>query len=146
MLVLLILLASFAGSSAPWQVPPEGVCAPQEGLAGWPVGEDAPPIPFAPGDLLDVERLSLLQSYLPPEIWEHRERFFFEGMALEVGPCFRDYSAPAFFREATEKFRGQASLLENGGLANHTAGLPFAPETIDRGNEADRAADQSERR
>ena len=88
-LVCLCLFASFAANASPWTIPPEGACAPQGGLTGWPIGEDAPPIPFEPGDPIDISRLTLLRSYLPPEIWEHRERFFFEGMTLEIGPCFR---------------------------------------------------------
>ncbi|MBW2416825.1 MAG: DUF1329 domain-containing protein [Deltaproteobacteria bacterium] len=138
---LLLLIAALAGvlpagagagePVSPWSLPPEGSCAPQGGLAGWPVGEDAPPVAFEPGDRIDIEHAPVLRNYLPPEIWEHRDRFFFEGMTLEVGPCFRDYSPPAFFGEATEKFRGRAKLLGNGGLAGHTAGLPFAPDAID---------------
>ncbi len=128
---LLALWAVLAASGTPWALPPEGRCTPSGGLRGWPVGEDAPPIQFQTGEVLDAGKLDLLRSYLPPEIWEHRERFFFEGMALEIGPCFRDDGAPDFFVEATEKFRGQARLLENGGLADHTAGLAFPPDTID---------------
>jgi hypothetical protein len=130
-LLLALLLAPPGAGASPWALPPEGSCAPQGGLTGWPIGEDAPPIPFEPGDAIDIARVPLLRDYLPPEIWEHRERFFFEGMTLEVGPCFRDYAPPAFFEEATRKFAGQSTLLPNGGLAGHTAGLPFPPESID---------------
>ncbi len=136
---LLLLIAALADAvspgagvvGSPWSLPREGSCTPQGGLAGWPVGQDAPPVAFEPGDVIEIERVVLLQNYLPPEIWEHRERFFFEGMTLEVGPCFRDYSPPVFFGEASEKFRGAAELVDNGGLSGHTAGLPFAPGTID---------------
>lgn len=127
----LATLALVVGAASVWSLPPEGVCTPNEGLRGWPVGEDAPPIPFEPGDLLDIGRLDLLRNYLPPEIWEHRERFFFEGMTLEVGPCFRDYGPPEFYAAATEKFRGQARLLPNGGLADYTAGRPFPADALD---------------
>ncbi len=123
-----------AASASPWTVPPEGSCSPPGGLRGGPNGEDAPPVPFKPVDLIDLASAEVLRSYLPPEIWEHRERFFFEGMQLEVGPCFRDYSPPEFFSEATATFRGQAQLTEDGGLAGHTAGLPFPPDTIDPGD------------
>ena len=86
---------------------------------------------FEPGDTIDLERLRVISDYLPPPMWEHRDRFFFEGMELEIGPCFRGYEAPAFFGEASEKFcKGQAKVLQNGGLGSYTAGLPFPPETI----------------
>ena len=36
----------------------------------------------------------------------YRERFFHEGMRLEIGACFADYGPPEFYRNATETFRG----------------------------------------
>jgi hypothetical protein len=119
-----------ATEADPWQIPEEGACAPRGGLRGRPFGQDAPPVPFQSGDAFGIDRIEVLRSYLPPAMWEYRERFFYEGMRLEVGPCFRDYSPPAFFQEATRAFRGQARLLENGGLADYSAGLPFSPDTI----------------
>jgi hypothetical protein len=113
-----------------WALPPEGSCTPSGGLRGLPFGEDAAPAPFQTGDTFSLEKVEVLKNYLPAALWEYRDRFFYEGMRLEIGPCFRDYSPPGFFREATAKFQGQARLLENGGLENHRAGLPFAPETI----------------
>jgi hypothetical protein len=52
-------------------------------------------------------------------------------MQLEIGPCYRDYTPPAFFTAATQRFKGQARLGPDRALENHQAGLPFAPETID---------------
>ena len=46
-----LALPALAG---PWDVPPEGSCAPTGGLRGWPPGADAPPVPFAPGDVIDL--------------------------------------------------------------------------------------------
>jgi hypothetical protein len=138
--VVLVGIALPAGAQAPapaadpWTTPPEGSCAPGGGLRGRPFGEDAPPVPFQTGDTFPLERVEVLRSYLPPSLWELRERFLYEGMRLEIGPCFRDYSPPAFFREATERFRGQARLLGNGGLEGYRAGLPFPPETIAPGD------------
>jgi hypothetical protein len=116
--------------ASPWDVPAEGSCDPKGGLRGWPLGDAAPALPFKPGDVVAKEQLAVLENYLPPDLWSHRERFFYEGMQLEIGPCFRDYSPPAFYREATQNFAGRARLLENGGLADYTAGLPFPPESI----------------
>jgi len=125
-----LLLAPAARAGA-WDLPAEGACRPSDGLRGGPAGEDAPPVPFQPGDVLEHEQLAVLEDYLPAFLWQYRERFFHEGMRLEIGPCFRDYGPPEFFRAATEAFRGQASLNEEGGLEDYTAGLPFPPETID---------------
>jgi len=123
--------ASAGASDAPWALPAPGACEPAGGLRGWPPGEDAPPLPVSPGDVLDIEGAPRIAGYLPPQVWEQRDKFFFEGMRLEIGPCFRDYAPPAFFQEATDELGGQATLAEKGGLADHTAGLPFPPEGID---------------
>ncbi len=138
--VMAVLLGVAASGSAaedaspradPWALPPAGSCAPTATLAGAPVAEDAAPPALKTGDVISLERLEAVRRLLPPAVWEQRDKFFFEGMQLEIGPCFRDYSAPAFFQEATQKFRGQAKLREDGGLEGFTAGLPFAPDTID---------------
>jgi hypothetical protein len=122
--------AARSASGDAWALPPEGACTPSDGLYGWPPGEDAPPVAFQTGDLIDAERMRLVRDYLPPEIWEHRERFFFGGMQLEVGPCFRDYAGPGFFSAATERFRGRAKLTPAGGVEKAVAGLPFPPDSI----------------
>ena len=131
-LALVLLLATpGARAASPWDLPPEGSCQPAGGLHGWPVGEDAPPLPFRPGDRIETEEAGVLRSYLPPELWDHREKFFDEGMEMEIGPCFRDYGAPAFYRDATERFRSRAHLGANGSLESYTAGLPFHPDDIE---------------
>ena len=114
-----------------WVLPPAGSCEPSEGLKGWPLGEDAPPFPFKPGDSFEVDALPLLRNYIPPELWQQRERFFYEGMRLEIGPCFADYSPPEFFRAATRKFRGTSKLDPAGGLTGYVAGRPFPADGID---------------
>jgi hypothetical protein len=120
-----------ADPPAAWPIPAEGSCAPKGGLMGRPgSAEDAAPLPFQPGDVFDLGRIDLLEDYIPAFIWENRERFFFEGMRLEIGPCFRDYGAPGFFDEATKSFEGRARLLDNGGLDDYVAGLPFSPRLI----------------
>jgi len=110
----------------PWALPPPGSsCNPPGGLAGWPVGEDAAGVPFQLGDTFQLSRLEMLKNFLPPELWAYRERFFHEGMRLEIGACFADYGPPDFYRAATETHRGQARILPNGGIDNYTAGQPF---------------------
>jgi hypothetical protein len=116
--------------SGPWALPPPGSCAPSGGLRGWPIGQDAPPIPFHTGDVVDLGKAEVLKNYLPPALWDQRDHFFYEGQRLEIGPCFRDYAPPAFFQEATEKERGKTRLQDNGGIADYNAGLPFTPDTI----------------
>jgi hypothetical protein len=74
--------------------------------------------------------LDALAPYLPEEIWSRREHFFFDGMHLEIGPCFRRYAPPAFFDAATQERRGHARLLPTGGLEDAAAGLPFPAASI----------------
>lgn len=130
----LVVVALFAGSGVAaadaWQLPAPDSCQP----AAQPDTKviDASPFPFKPGDVIGVEKIALLREFIPSLLWENRDQFFFEGMRLEVGACFADYSPPAFFQAATEKFSGEAQLLPNGGLEHYTAGLPFAPPTIAR--------------
>jgi hypothetical protein len=115
-----------------WAVPAEGSCQPEGGLRGAP-GEDASALafPFESGASVDLPKVEALKRFLPKELWQYRERFFYEGMRLEIGPCFRDYAAPAFFGAATDAQRGRAKLTADGGLEDHAAGLPFAPDAID---------------
>ena len=122
--------ARAAGAASPWALPAEGKCQPEGGLRAAP-GEDASaPVPFQTGDSFEIGRLEVLRRFVPKELWQYRDRFFYEGMRLEIGPCFRDYGAPAFYHEATEKLRGQAKL-DGGGLTGYLAGQPFPPDTID---------------
>ena len=137
-LVVALFLATpsaFAGDSestpvSPWAVPPEG-CAPPGGLRA-ALSEDAPAsLPFTTGDIIQYGAADVLSGFIPALIWAHRERFFYEGMRLEIGPCFRDYSPPEFYRAATERFAGEVKLREDGGLEGYVAGRPFPDGAID---------------
>ncbi|MDJ0865405.1 MAG: DUF1329 domain-containing protein [Myxococcota bacterium] len=123
-------LAALEAGASPWEIPPEGSCDGGGALRGEPGVRDVPATPVAPGEVFDVTRIEALRDYFPAELWQHRDRFFHEGMRLEIGPCFRDYSPPEFFVRATESHRGTARLLENRGLEGHGGGLPFAPDTV----------------
>ena len=67
----------------PWALPPVDSCRPQGGLRGWPPGQDAPPIPFQPGDHFAMNQIEVLKGFVPLFVWEHLDRFFCEGMRLE---------------------------------------------------------------
>jgi hypothetical protein len=124
---LTVLLASAAGAADRWSIPAPGSCTPEGGRVSLERGEDASPLPFKEGDVLAIDRLEALRGVLPPFVWAERERFFYEGARLEVGPCFRDYAPPSFYRDAaTDGVR----LGADGALQGYRAGPPFPPSTL----------------
>jgi hypothetical protein len=92
---------------------------------------DAPPVLLREGTMVDAERLLMLRRLLPAVIWQHREAFFYDGMRMEIGGCYAAYPAFGPYKAATQRFRGQAKLDDEGNLLNYTAGLPFPPDDID---------------
>ncbi len=93
--------------------------------------EDAAPIVVKTGMVVDKDSLLALRSLLPPELWKHREIFFYEGMQMEIGPCHRRYIVPKAYRAATERFRGEPKIDKHGNLKDYTAGQPFSPDDFD---------------
>ncbi len=141
-LALAALLLLLAGPALAVEVPAEGQCPPYPvptGDGAEPSEDVVPPL-FRPGELIPLDRLEQLSSWLPREVWERRDVFFYEGMQLEVGPCHRRYDAPAFFEEATRVHAGEARLDEHGNLLGYAGiGLPFdwraiADDAPDAGN------------
>ena len=86
---------------------------------------------FNEGDVLTFNSIDKLKPFLPPEFWANRDFFFYEGMQLEIGPSFADYSPAPVYKAATEKYAGQASVGPESSLQNYTAGQPFPMEKID---------------
>ncbi|MEB2344758.1 MAG: DUF1329 domain-containing protein [Deltaproteobacteria bacterium] len=118
-------------AGGPWFLPPEGACTPGGGLR-LAAGDDAvASFPWAPGDALALAQVEALRRFLPKPLWDYRERFFYEGMRLEIGPCYRDYSPPAFFQDASRGSASAPTLARDGGLAGWSAGFAFPPDTID---------------
>ncbi len=113
----------------PWIPPSTESCQPSEGVRG-PQPGDAPPVPFEPGSSFALEQLDVLRNFLPEALWTHRDRFFHEGMRMEIGACFADYGPPEFFDGATQEFAGRAKLGDDGSISDYVAGTPFPPESI----------------
>jgi len=86
---------------------------------------------FQEGDVIPFDQVQKLRPYLPEEFWDNRDFFFYEGMKLEIGPMYADYSGPQAWKDATEKFRGQARVGPDDSLENYTAGEPFPMDEID---------------
>ena len=93
--------------------------------------QDATPgVPFQEGDVISFDQIDKLKNYLPPEFWENREYFFYEGMEIKIGKSNTEYGASDAFHAATQQFDGQPKIGRDGALENYTAGKPF-PEKID---------------
>ena len=129
----LVLTAALAAAAAPAAraatLPGEGACPTVTG-AGSEGTDDAVGVPLREGTAIGMSDLLLIRELLPPEIWKYREVFFYEGMRLEIGPCFRRYPAGRWYEEATAAHAGKARIDDDGNLRDHVAGLPFPPETI----------------
>jgi hypothetical protein len=124
------LAASAPAAGAP---PPEGEC-PRLAAAGGAAGgseEDALGPALREGEVVGIGELLKLQTLLPPEVWLHREAFFFEGMRLEIGACHRRFPVPAWYSHATLAHWEKARLDDSGNLRGYVAGLPFPPDRID---------------
>jgi hypothetical protein len=95
--------------------------------------EDAPSgaLPFAEGDLVTFDELAQLERFLPPEFWDNRDFFFHEGMQLEIGPSFADYSPAEVYEQATAKYSAAVSLGPESSLVGYTAGQPFPVDALD---------------
>ncbi|MBW2421732.1 MAG: DUF1329 domain-containing protein, partial [Deltaproteobacteria bacterium] len=86
---------------------------------------------FKEGDIITFEQVEALKPYVPEEFWANRDFFLYEGMQLEIGPFYRDYSPPEAYKAATEKYRGQSKIGPDGSLENYVTGRPFPMDEID---------------
>jgi hypothetical protein len=60
-----------------------------------------------------------------------RDQFFFEGMQLEIGPCYRRYPVPKYFEEATRANASRTKVDVDGNLIGYGgSGLPFPTDAI----------------
>ncbi|MCP4003074.1 MAG: DUF1329 domain-containing protein [bacterium] len=116
------------------ELPPEGACPPHtlsNSSQEDSLPEDAVPSRIHPGQILDLEKLAPLSDFLPPEVWERRQSFFFEGQMMQIGPCYRRYPVAPYFEAATAEHAGKATLNEDFDLIDYSGtGLPFPIESI----------------
>ena len=94
-------------AAPPWTLPAEGDCG-----ALRVSGDASPPPAYRPGQVVTFAQLDSLERLLAPELWDRRDLFFFDGMRLELGPCFRRYAPPEFFAESTQVLRTVAAPRE----------------------------------
>jgi hypothetical protein len=85
---------------------------------------------FKEGDVIAYDAADKLKPYLPPEFWDNRDFFFYEGMRLEIGPTMRDYTPAAAYVAATQANKGKSKVGPENSLSGYIAGKPF-DEKID---------------
>jgi len=85
---------------------------------------------FKEGDVITMEKIESIKPFLPPEFWNNRDFFFYDGMKMEIGPFYRDYSPAKEYVEATQKFKGKSKIGPDESLEGYTAGQPFPIEEI----------------
>ena len=95
------------------------------------VADDAVGSELREGEVITFDDIAKLQKYLPPELWPHRDFIFYEGMRLEIGPRFADYSPPPVFQDATKANLGKSKIGPEGSLEGYVAGEPFPLDQID---------------
>jgi hypothetical protein len=94
--------------------------------------EDAGGVPvFAEGEVISFERIEALRAFLPSEFWANRDFFFYDGMRLEIGPFYRDYTVPPEYAEASSRYEGDVRLGPDDSLEDYVAGQPFPMPGID---------------
>ncbi|MCH2172773.1 DUF1329 domain-containing protein [Myxococcota bacterium] len=86
---------------------------------------------FQEGDVLSFDDVDKLKPFLPEQVWDNRDFFFYEGMKLEIGPTQFDYSNPKEFTAATERYDGGPRIGPDNSLENYFAGEPFKMSEID---------------
>ena len=85
---------------------------------------------FKEGDVITMDKIESIKPFLPPEFWNNRDFFFYDGMKMEIGPFFRDYSPAKEYVEATQKFKGKSKIGPDESLEGYVAGQPFPIEEI----------------
>ena len=93
--------------------------------------DDAAAVPPREGEVLSYDDARRLRPFLPPELWANRDFILYEGMRMEIGPPFADYSPPEVFERASRENAGTAKLGPDGSLEGYVAGEPFPMDEID---------------
>lgn len=85
---------------------------------------------FKEGDVITMDKIESIKPFLPVEFWNNRDFFFYDGMKMEIGPFFRDYSPAKEYVDATQRFKGKSKIGPDEALEGYTAGQPFPIEEI----------------
>ena len=104
---------------------------PDDFLSWVKTNQDAQP-QFVDGDVITYDKADLVRPFIPTEF--HNE-WLFDGMEMTIKDA-GDLTPAPMYMEATEKFKGQATIASDGAIENYTAGRPFDPENYAPGKES----------
>ncbi len=87
---------------------------------------------FVDGDVITFGKADLIRPFIPTEF---QDEWIFDGMEMTIKDA-GDLTPAPIYVEATEKFKGTATLAADGALENYTAGRPFDPVEFTPGKES----------
>lgn len=129
---LLCALAAPAQLMAKGYVYEDGANFTFEDFKAWmAANKDAQP-QFVDGDVITEADRHLTDPFVPPGL--QMADFYGEPVTIKDAG---DLSPPQHFIDATEKFRGQPAIDQNGALTNYKAGTPFDRSTFVPGSRED---------
>ncbi|MGE0483346.1 MAG: DUF1329 domain-containing protein [Gammaproteobacteria bacterium] len=87
---------------------------------------------FVDGDVITIDKADLVRPFIPTEF---QDEWIFDGMEMTIKDA-GDLTPAPMYMEATEKFKGTATLASDNAIENYTAGRPFDPEEYTPGTES----------
>lgn len=103
---------------------------PDDFLAWVAANQNAEP-QFVDGDVITFDKADLVRPFIPTEF---QDEWIFDGMEMTIKDA-GDLTPAQMYLDATEKFKGTATLASDGALENYTAGRPFDPAEYEPGTE-----------
>ncbi len=116
-------------ASLVWIAAAAVAAAPAAFAAGEDTGTAGPT--FKEGDVISFDKVESSKKFVPAEFWANRDFFFYEGMKMEIGPSFKDYTNAPEYLAATAKFKGQAKIGPDESSRTTRRASPFDPASID---------------
>lgn len=87
---------------------------------------------FVEGDVITFDKADLIRPFIPTEF---QDEWIFDDMEMTVKDA-GDLTPAGLYLDATEKFKGTATLAADGAIENYTAGRPFDPSEYTPGKES----------
>ena len=91
-----------------------------------------PTTPFKEGDVISFDQVEKLKDFLPPRVLgPTASSSSTRACSSRSVPTLRKYGAADAYIAASEKFKGQAKIGQDGALENYASGQPFDDASLD---------------